>query len=218
MKFGFRIPSINKRIAARTSLARIVRHNLGVKAPRGMGWLTDPKKAAYNRVYNRTSKGCALLIPLFGGAILTLLLLFNACGPACPNCSPNGACEEGNCLCDPGFEGTDCGFLIRDRITGAHSVFDTCTSGPLQYMVGIGGDSIDPSVVNIGNFGGNVIGVKASVKADLSIHIAQQIIQAQTAMVAVSGTGQIHPDGISLNYILTDGVTTDTCSCRTFKQ
>lgn len=23
--------------------------------PRGWGWLTDPKKALYNRVYNRTS-------------------------------------------------------------------------------------------------------------------------------------------------------------------
>ena len=58
MKFGFRIPSITKRIAARTSLKRVVRHNLGLKAPRGLGWLTNPNKAMYNRVYNRTSKGC----------------------------------------------------------------------------------------------------------------------------------------------------------------
>ena len=54
----FRKPSFKKRIAARTSLKRAVRHSLGFKAPRGWGWLTDPKKAAYNRVYNRTSKGC----------------------------------------------------------------------------------------------------------------------------------------------------------------
>lgn len=58
MKFGFRIPSIKKRIAARTSVKRIVRHNLGFKAPRGLGWLTDPKKAMYNKVYNKTSRGC----------------------------------------------------------------------------------------------------------------------------------------------------------------
>ncbi len=57
MKFGIRIPSLRKRIAARTSWKRIVRHNLGVKAPRGMGWLTNPKKALYNRVYNRTTIG-----------------------------------------------------------------------------------------------------------------------------------------------------------------
>ena len=58
MKLGFRIPSLTKRIAARTSVKRIIRHNLGFKAPRGMGWITDPKKALYNRVYNKTSRGC----------------------------------------------------------------------------------------------------------------------------------------------------------------
>jgi hypothetical protein len=58
MKFGFRIPSLTKRIAARTSVKRVIRHNLGIKAPRGMGWITDPKKALYNKVYNKTSRGC----------------------------------------------------------------------------------------------------------------------------------------------------------------
>lgn len=62
MKFGIRIPSLTKRIAARTSLKRIVRHRLGLKAPRGWGWLTNPRKAAYNRVYNRTTTGCAVLL------------------------------------------------------------------------------------------------------------------------------------------------------------
>jgi hypothetical protein len=62
MKFGFRIPSLSKRIAASTSLKRIVRHNLGYKAPKGMGWITDPKKAMYNKVYNKTSKGCLVSV------------------------------------------------------------------------------------------------------------------------------------------------------------
>ncbi|SKA26283.1 hypothetical protein [Consotaella salsifontis] len=55
MKFGVRRPSIRKSFAARTSPARFVRHSLGLKAPRGYGWLTNPKRAAYNRVYSRTS-------------------------------------------------------------------------------------------------------------------------------------------------------------------
>ncbi len=68
MKIGPRIPSLTKRIAARTSPARWARHSLGLKAPRGWGWLTNPSKAAYNRVYNRTTfglKGCGwyLFIP-----------------------------------------------------------------------------------------------------------------------------------------------------------
>jgi hypothetical protein len=60
MKWGFRKPSLGKRIASRTSWKRYVRHNLGFKAPRGWGWLTNPRRAAYNRIYNRTTKGCAI--------------------------------------------------------------------------------------------------------------------------------------------------------------
>lgn len=62
MRFGPRIPSFRKRLAARTSLKRYVRHSLGLKAPRGMGWLTNPRRAAYNRVYNRTTTGCVVLV------------------------------------------------------------------------------------------------------------------------------------------------------------
>jgi hypothetical protein len=65
MKFGLRIPSISKRVAARTSPARFVRQNLGIKAPRGMGWITNPKRFAYNKVYNKTSRGCMVTLILF---------------------------------------------------------------------------------------------------------------------------------------------------------
>jgi hypothetical protein len=62
MKFGFRTPSLKKMLAARASPSRIVRHNLGLKAPRGWGWLTNPRKAAYNRVYSRTRFGLGDLL------------------------------------------------------------------------------------------------------------------------------------------------------------
>lgn len=55
MKFGIRTPSLKRRIAARTSWKRYIRHSMGLKAPRGMGILTNPKKAVYNKVYNKTS-------------------------------------------------------------------------------------------------------------------------------------------------------------------
>ena len=67
MKFGFRIPSITKRIAARTSVKRIVQNELGLKAPRGYGWITNPKKFVYNKVYNKTTTGT--------GCMLTLIVL-----------------------------------------------------------------------------------------------------------------------------------------------
>ena len=55
MKFGMRKPSIKKRIVARTSVKRQIVHKAGLKMPRGWGWVRDPKKYAYNKVYNRTS-------------------------------------------------------------------------------------------------------------------------------------------------------------------
>lgn len=57
MKWGLRKPSLRGRIAARTSWKRYVRQSLGLKAPRGFGWITNPRKAAYNRLYRRTSFG-----------------------------------------------------------------------------------------------------------------------------------------------------------------
>jgi hypothetical protein len=69
VRFGFRVPSLTKRISARTSVKRYVRNSLGLKAPRGWGWLPNPKKAAYNRVYNRTTRSCLVVVVFWGLAV-----------------------------------------------------------------------------------------------------------------------------------------------------
>ena len=43
MKFGFRTPSLRRMISARTSPRRFIAQSMGVKAPRGFGWFTNPK-------------------------------------------------------------------------------------------------------------------------------------------------------------------------------
>ena len=75
VRLGFRVPSLRKRIAARTSLKRYVRHSLGFKAPRGWGWLTNPRKAAYNRIYNRTTRGCLVLLGFWGLSLAGVLVV-----------------------------------------------------------------------------------------------------------------------------------------------
>ncbi|MBQ6450281.1 hypothetical protein IJJ08_05305 [bacterium] len=57
MKVGIRKFSLKKRLAARLSWKRFLRHRLGLKMPRGWGWITNPKKALYNRIYYRTTIG-----------------------------------------------------------------------------------------------------------------------------------------------------------------
>lgn len=60
MKVGIRKPSIKKSVKARTT-GRIERAAKGAVNPfygkKGVGWIKDPKRAAYNAVYHRTTVG-----------------------------------------------------------------------------------------------------------------------------------------------------------------
>lgn len=52
-----------------------MRQSFGLKAPRGWGWITNPRRAAYNRIYNRTTRGCLVVLG-FGGMVLTAAMVF----------------------------------------------------------------------------------------------------------------------------------------------
>lgn len=58
MKFGLRTPSLKKSISARTTgkvkrtLKKALIPGYGKK---GMGWIKNPKKAVYNKIYKKTS-------------------------------------------------------------------------------------------------------------------------------------------------------------------
>lgn len=58
MKFGMRTPSLKKSIKARTT-GKVKREVKKALIPgygkKGMGWIKNPKKAAYNKVYHKTS-------------------------------------------------------------------------------------------------------------------------------------------------------------------
>lgn len=58
MKFGPRKPSFKKSLKTRTTgkVKRKVKKSVNpLYGKKGMGWVRDPKKAAYNKVYNKTS-------------------------------------------------------------------------------------------------------------------------------------------------------------------
>ena len=58
MKLGFRTPSFKKSFKARTT-GRAKRAIKKALIPgygkKGMGWIKNPKKAAYNKIYRKTS-------------------------------------------------------------------------------------------------------------------------------------------------------------------
>ena len=58
MKFGLRTPSLKRSLKARTTgrAKRTVKKALiPGYGKKGAGWIKNPKKAAYNKVYNKTS-------------------------------------------------------------------------------------------------------------------------------------------------------------------
>lgn len=68
MKFGLRTPSLKRSLKARTTgrAKRAVKKALiPGYGKKGIGWIKNPKKAAYNKVYNKTSFGIGDLFKLF---------------------------------------------------------------------------------------------------------------------------------------------------------
>lgn len=58
MKFGMRKPSIKKSIKARTTgkMKRKIKSTINpFYGKKGMGWVRNPKKAMYNKIYNKTT-------------------------------------------------------------------------------------------------------------------------------------------------------------------
>lgn len=58
MKFGMRKPSIKKSLKARTTgkaKRAIKKAAIPGYGKKGTGWIKNPKKAAYNKIYNKTS-------------------------------------------------------------------------------------------------------------------------------------------------------------------
>ena len=77
MKFGVRKPSIKKSFKARTTgkakraIKKSVVPGYGKK---GTGMIKNPKKATYNKAYNKTTTGC--LVPILAIVSLLSALLF----------------------------------------------------------------------------------------------------------------------------------------------
>lgn len=58
MKLGMRTPSFKKSLKARTTgkaKRSIKRELIPGYGKKGMGWIKNPKKAAYNKMYQKTS-------------------------------------------------------------------------------------------------------------------------------------------------------------------
>jgi len=162
---------------------------------------------------------------LFGAFLLTTT---TSCGDKCADKDcVNGTCLEGDCECDPGYEGDDkgiCNIEVRAKFLGSYTVNENCTNSgqAAPFLVGVtaGAGISDVSLAGfygpIAN-GGFVAPVKATVDG-MSITIARQA--PDNDKVYVEGSGSITGNVMTITYSVTDeNVTpavTNTCSNVTF--
>ena len=82
MKYGVRKPNIKKSIKARTTgkVKRQVKKAVNpLYGKKGMGIVNDPKKAAYNAVYNRTTVGVSDIARIDGCKRKSCCIQFHKC-------------------------------------------------------------------------------------------------------------------------------------------
>lgn len=78
MKFGIRTPNLSKRIKSRTTgkIKRMANKTVNpLYGKKGMGYVNNPKKAIYNKVYNKTSVSTDNLLKKTNNGLIALIIL-----------------------------------------------------------------------------------------------------------------------------------------------
>jgi hypothetical protein len=117
-----------------------------------------------------------------GAAAIAALLFLVSCKDPCKdlNCN-NGSCLEGDCVCEPGYQGLACDVKHNAKFVGTYLVFENCnqTSNPQTYDITIAADPANPSTIRITNLyffpNSTLIGV---INGDgMSFSIASQLVE-----------------------------------------
>lgn len=149
---------------------------------------------------------------------VALMFLASACSDPCKDVvCVNGECVEGDCVCDTGYEGTDCGTAINAKFAGTYNLTETCSpsgaAGP--YAVTVTASSTDPSTIT---FTGLWEEAQATATATVSGSTNFTIEKAtfSTGGWEIDGSGSINTSNsqITISYnIYTTGSTTALDAC-----
>jgi len=125
-------------------------------------------------------------------------------------CAYNGVCNQGACICQAGYEGSNCETISRDKYLGNWTVFEKgSTTDAAQYSVSVvaSNDVTQVAILNFNNF--FTVPILATVSGD-SIVIPNQQYDGKV----VFGTGYIYSNvtygqygAISLSYEVVDTAT-----------
>ncbi len=137
---------------------------------------------------------------LFYLLTISFALTIGACNDPCDDldCGTNGTCDEGLCICDSGYEGTNCEALVIDKYLGTWTSTDFQCDGDafgedIVFVFQQGAtindlefyDTEEPDVIFQIDYDGNDLTMPATTIED---------------GVVVSGTGTLHSE-ISMSWI-----------------
>ncbi len=157
-------------------------------------------------------------------AALGVLTIQSCDTDPCANvdCGINGTCFEGSCVCDAGYDGTDCNIVIRSLFTGVYDVEEICDSDPSFtdiYESSISEGIEGPQFVTIGNVynfasfddvepeDATALASVSNIGGTYSLLIENQRFESPILQdFEISGTGTYDPATavITLEYSITD--------------
>lgn len=136
------------------------------------------------------------------------LASMTACTDLCKdvNCN-NGTCVEGDCVCDTGYEGTNCETAIRAKFLGTFNVTETCDSGSDSYAVTVSaGTGINDVVIN--NLYDAGFAVNGSLNEAGGVNIPSQTFGVGMVSGSATSTGGV----VTFTFTVSAAGASDNCS------
>jgi hypothetical protein len=146
-------------------------------------------------------------ISITAGIIYLAALLF-----CCHSCSlqqcigvacKHGVCIHGDCNCNSGYEGSDCGTIIRNTFLGHFDVNSSCFAnesyGSTIYEVTTS-DYTEVEIDNISNI--KALSVVAEIEGTQGLIINPQVETYSGLTWIISGTGVMTPDKTTITFVM----------------
>lgn len=112
-------------------------------------------------------------------------------------CLNGGVCDEGDCLCEPGYEGFNCETEQRSAFIGDYTVEETCNLGSFSYSITMSANSTEGTEItlnNFGDFGFSIIGIVDGT----TVTFTDQPGTGST----INGSGELENGVLIINYTL----------------
>ena len=122
------------------------------------------------------------------------------------DCGTWGTCLEGSCICDLGYEGTDCETLVNAAFVGSFNVTETCSQSTDTYAVTIA--ATNATTVTISNLYDAGLVVNGTINANGGVTIDNQTFGTGSMSGSVTENGGV----LTINFTIAVGGQSDTCT------